>query len=285
MDHDKIIQFIRSKGLVLPVQITSQINQPLLIAGAVLSELSSSGKIQISNTKIGGSPVYYVKEHTYKLTELYKHLNEKDKRAYDLIKQRKVLRDQILTPLLRVSLRNIKDFAKPVEVAVGENKELFWRWFMTPMNDAEPLIQNFFAKPKPPKEEKPKKEVKTEVQKPEPPKPVQKILEKEPVQDNLHEKTKKYFNSSNIVILDSEIIRKNSDIDYIIEIPTPIGKIKYYCKVKKTKKCNEGDIAQLFVKGQAKKLPAMLLTNGELTKKAKEALDTEYENLKFKKLG
>jgi len=282
MDHDKIIQVIRSKGLVLPAQITKEINQPILIAGAVLSELSSSGKIKISNTKIGGSPVYYVKEHAYKLTDLYKYLNEKDKRAYDLIKQRKVLRDNVLTPLLRVSLRNIKDFAKPVEVNVGQNKEVFWRWFMTPMSEAGPMINGFFEKPKP-QPVKPKIE-KSEKPKVEKPKVEQKSLKPEPV-GNLHEKTKKYFNSSNIRVLDSEIIRKNSEIDYIVEVPTPIGNIRYFCRAKTKKKSNEGDIAQVFVKGQRKKLPAMLMTTGDLTKKAKEALDTEYENLKFVKLG
>jgi len=317
MDNDKVLQFVKQNGPLLPAQLAKELNQNIIIAGALLSGLADAGKIKISNTKIGGSPVYYTEEQRHKLQDLYKYLNEKDKRAYDLIKQKGVLRDNVLTPLLRVSLRNIKDFARPVEVGTSKGKEIFWRWYMVPMSQAEPKIKEYFQpaqkeaepktqNPKPEEPQAPKEEPKetddatesqdppkTEDTKPEGPQaPKEKPKEtddatefQDPDGDPLYEKTKKYFNKQDIKILDTEIIRKNSEIDYIIEVPSQVGKIKYYCKAKVKKKNNEGDIAQAFVKGQMKKLPVLYLTNGDLTKKAKDAIDTEYENLKYKKLG
>jgi len=316
MDNDKVLQFVKSRGPVLPAQLAKELNQNIIIAGALLSGLADQGKIKISNTKIGGSPVYYTEEQKHKLQDLYKYLNEKDKRAYDLIKQKGILRDNVLTPLLRVSLRNIKDFARPIEVGTSKGKEIFWRWYMMPMSQAEPRVKEYFqpAKAEEPKTQDPEPKTQAPEQKPGPetrqeePAEQEKPDQKQETQDSehrthepptnesepntqdpdgdpLYEKTKKYFNKQDIKILDTEIIRKNSEIDYIIEVPSQVGKIKYYCKAKVKKKNNEGDIAQAYVKGQMKKLPVLYLTSGDLTKKAQDAIDTEYENLKYKKLG
>jgi len=322
MEIDRILQFIRSKGPVLPVQVASELKQNLIIAGAVLSEIAKSGKIKISNTKVGGSPVYYVPEHEYRLQDLYKHLNEKDKRAYDLLKQQKVLRDTSLTPLLRVSLRNIKDFAKPIEVQTSQGTEIFWRWYMTSMQEAEGSIKGFFQQRKPDEpQEKPAEPKEPQAAEPVQPKAAEnqpeaddqsetknhepreeepreksepkesKNLEgyektdNEEIQDSLHEKTKRFFKSKDIKVLDVDIIRKNAEIDYTVDVPTPLGQIQYYCKAKTKKKNTEGDIAQVFVKGQGKKLPVLYISTGDLTKKAREAIGKVYKNLIFKKLG
>jgi len=322
VDDEEILRFIRAKGPILPVQLAKELKKDMMIAGAMLSDLVKSKKILISNTKVGGSPVYYMKEQAFKLQDLHKHLSEKDRRAYDVLKQRRVLRDITLTPLLRVALRNIKDFAKPVEVTVGNRKEIFWRWYMTNPGDAETIIKSHFKQEEKPKEE-PKEEVKPEPkaetlpkEKPEPPKVVnkqpepiqqqpapekpqekeqeqfikqaeeQKKLAKkpEPEGDTLHDKTKKYFNNKHIIIRNIDVIRKKSEIDYVIEVPSTVGNITYYCKVKSKKRVNDSDLASAFVKGQLKKLPVLFLTAGELTKKAKEMLGNEFENLKVKKI-
>jgi len=320
LDENKLISFIRMKGLVLPAHIASELKADMIIAGAVLSNMSSSGKIKISNTKIGGSPVYYLPEHAYRLQELYKYLNEKDKRAYDLLKQKKILRDIKLTPLLRVSLRNIKDFAKPVKVNVNNAEEIFWRWFMIPSSEAESLVRQFFEpqkvseKPTEPVEGSTKETTQKQVEKKEPVKQEKKaeqILEEKAKQvqldntkkidkkqdnditdeqsvlleepnDVFHGICKKFFKDKGIIVLDISIVRKNSEIDYMLSIPSAIGQIKYYCKAKKKKKSNDSDLAQAFVKGQVKKLPVLYLITGELTKKAKEMLSSDFENLNVK---
>jgi len=293
IDKTKILQYVALKGLILPVQLASELKQSTIITGAILSELVREKQLQVSGTKVGGSPVYYLKQQRHRLQELYKYLNEKDKRAYDMLKEKKALRDTALTPLLRVSLRNIKDFAKPVEVNLKSGKEIFWRWYLTPFEEIEAIIKSIFEKPKETvakAEEKAKEAPKP----PEKPKPEVILAEKpreqaklEPraeqvVKDSLHAKTKKFFNNKGIIVKNVEIIRKNSEIDYLIEVPSSVGNIEYYCKAKSKKRCNDSDLASAFVKGQIKKMPVLFITTGDLTKKAKEMLGTEFRNLKVK---
>lgn len=300
VDQDKIIRYVAMKGLVLPIQLSSELKQSTIITGAILSELVSEKKLKISDTKVGGSPVYYIKEQKHRLQELYKYLNEKDKRAYDLLKQKKVLRDAELTPLLRVSLRKIKDFAKPVEVNLRSGRELFWRWYLVPTEEVEAIIRSFFETPKPgqgpePKQkpaagreparpQQPTPEKKESTEKQGQPTLQQKLTKDEPIKDTLHEKTKRFFNNKNIIIKSIDIIRKNSEIDYILEVPSSVGNIAYYCKAKSKKRCNDSDLASAFVQGQMKKLPVLFISTGNLTKRAKDMLGTEFRNLKVKML-
>jgi hypothetical protein len=41
---------------------------------------------------------------------------------------------------VRVSLRSIKDFAKPLEANIKGQKELYWKWYLIPAQEAEQLI-------------------------------------------------------------------------------------------------------------------------------------------------
>lgn len=308
VDQEKILQFIRQRGLVLPVQLASELKQNTIITGAILSGFTKTGQVRISHTKVGGSPVYYSPENESRLQDLYKYLNEKDRRTYDLLKQKRILRDSEQTPLVRVSLRNIRDFAKPVEVSSPAGKELFWRWYLLSASEAETLANSILAPPQPiaveplakkeaaplSKPEQKPVERKAEPQKEEPvekkPKPekpaVQQVLEEtpkqEPASDSLHEKTKKYFNGAGIIIKSAEVIKRNSEIDYVIEVPSAVGTITYYCRAKAKKRCNDSDLASAFVKGQMKKLPVLFITTGEFTKKAMDMLSTDFQNMKVK---
>jgi len=347
IDHDKIIQFIKMHGPLLPVQLSKEFKQDTIIMGAVLSELASAKKIFISNAKIGSSPVYYMKEQSYKLQDLYKHLNEKDQRAYDLLRQKKVLRDKELTPLLRVSLRQIKDFAVPITVKVGKNEELFWRWYLVSQDEAGKLIRPIFVKQEiRPKKQAPASESREKSGKPDKtdksrqrlfkkqgkpkqesrPKPILKQkpalkplrkpvprqaseprikplkqakltlgpaetaqktteIDIEEIKDRLHSKIKRFFNKKEITIKSANVIRKNTEIEYTLSVPSPVGKIAYYSKAKSKKRVNDSDLASAYVRGQMKKLPVLFIITGSLTKKAKEMLSTEFDNLKVVRIS
>src|SRR3989338_5679613 len=141
----KILEFVRMRGPVIPVQVSKQIGSNILFAGAVLSELLSNGKIKISTAKIGGSPVYYFPGQEARLTMLYGHLHQREKHAYDLLRQSKVLRDKALQPVERVALREIKDFAYPIQFS----EELFWRWYLVNEEEAFNLINDAIRREKP----------------------------------------------------------------------------------------------------------------------------------------
>src|SRR3989338_8272223 len=110
-ERDIVLDFIRLNGPVLPIHVAKQINGNTMLAGAVLSELNANKLIRISNAKIGGSPVYYAPGQEEKLSILYEHLPGKEKEAFTLLKNNKVLLDELIEPSIRFALGQIKDFA------------------------------------------------------------------------------------------------------------------------------------------------------------------------------
>jgi hypothetical protein len=141
-NQEKILAEIKAKGPVLPAQIARLLHTNILLASAQLSELVDDKKIFYSHTKFGGSPVYYLKGQEPKLQELYSNLNDKEKQAFDELKARKILKDAALTPLLRVALRNIKDFAVPVNVNHNGQTELYWKWYLLSNEEAGTIIKS-----------------------------------------------------------------------------------------------------------------------------------------------
>ena len=130
IDVDRIVSIISLKGPVIPTDLKSYINSDTIFLGAILSDLASKNKLKITHVKKGGSPFYYIPGHEEKLQGLSSHLNEKDMRVYDLLKEKKILRDTELTPLQRVCMRSIKDYAVPLEIKGGEDVSLYWKWYL-----------------------------------------------------------------------------------------------------------------------------------------------------------
>jgi len=311
-DPDKILSFLRVTGPVLPNQVAKHINSNILLASAYLSELSSQGKIKVSNIKVGGSTLYYLPEHKEKLQNFIHNLNPKDQETLKSLKEKKILQEKYLDLLTRVSLRKIKDFAVPLNITINNNKELFWKWYLLSDTQATELIKSQLAPPKPeperiqptPQEALPQRQ---ELPRQEPiqsqPEPqqiytqekikkplFQKIKEKfkhkrKTVPDEFFPKLESFFQEKNIKIEVKETLRKNSEMDFIIKVPSVVGKITYFCKAKNKKRCDEKDLSAAYMIAQSKKLPLLFLYTNEMTKKAQEMLDSgSFENLVVKKI-
>ncbi|MBU1201646.1 MAG: hypothetical protein KKA51_04040 [Nanoarchaeota archaeon] len=299
---EQVLKIVKEKGPIIPNLIKRETGGDTFLVGAVLSELLGEGLIRISNTKIGNSPTYYCQGHEFKLLNLKKYLNEKDQRTIDLLREKKILKDTDQDMLIRVSLRNIKDFAKQLEVNVKGEKEVFWKWYLTSKEETEHLIKKEIlgeAEPEQKKEEKqtpkeePKKErteEKQEIIKEEPKKErteeKQEIIRqtKEPADDEFSRKLHNYFEKKEIEVEKETIIRKNSEIELQVIIPSAVGKVEYFCKAKNKKKCNDGDLSSAYIKGQMMKLPTLFITTGEVTKKAENMLKNEFKSLVLKKI-
>jgi hypothetical protein len=144
VDHrDKLIQIVRERGPVLPNDVHREIKTNILFASAMLSELVDSKILRLSNLKVGGSPLYYVPGQESSLQNWANKLHEKEKRAFELLRERKILRDIDEEPLVRACLRQIKDFAVPLEVNYESEVELFWKWYLISNEEAEPLIKKY----------------------------------------------------------------------------------------------------------------------------------------------
>ena len=119
VDTEAVLRFIKTRGPVIPVQIAKEINSNLMMAGAVLSEMVSSGKLRVSKVKIGGSPLYYAIGQENRLTGFTQHLGSKERATYDALRQAGVIQDRATDALSRVTLLAIKDFAIPLTVTLN----------------------------------------------------------------------------------------------------------------------------------------------------------------------
>jgi DNA repair exonuclease SbcCD ATPase subunit len=392
IDQDQVLQVISKEGPVLPIKISKAIGTNLLFASAVLSELVSKNKLKVSNVKIGSSPLYYKPGQESRLQGFSKHLNDKDKKVYDILKESKVMRDSVQDPLTRVALRQIKDFAVPLEVTFNDQKEIFWKWYMLPNGEAEQIIKKLLNVPSPEETEKKKREeearlaeenkrkeeaerkkVEAEQKKAEAEKrklaeqqrkveeekqkssierkqiegqqrlemekfkleeeqrvlsarkqieeerrkleeekkklKKEQLLQKQKLEEEMKkirdhqflsgkeaEKKKQeekdpffktmssFFSTSKVKVLESNIIKKKSEIEFLIEFESAVGDLAYYCIARNKKRVSESDLNAVFAKSQLKKLPVMMLITGDLTKKAKEMLGKEFKGLTVKKI-
>lgn len=319
--RERIVEFVKIKGPILPVQISKEIGTNILMASAHLAELTASQRLKISTIKVGGSPLYYLPGQESMLQKFIGNMNDKEKKAFDLLQQSKVLRDSEQEPVIRVALREIKDFAIPLNVTHDGSREVFWKWYLAPNDEAERIIKSkldILEKPVEKRIEEKKPEVQKQIMK-EKIEPVQKqtVKEKieqraEPVQKQaakekteaktevLQKESKKYkprekddiflkdimkfFERNKINIISSEIIKKNLELDFIVEIPSVVGNLQYYCKARNKKKISDSDLSNAYVKGQLKRLPVIVLAPGELSTKANEMIGKELSNLTFKKI-
>lgn len=279
--REKILDFLRLSGPIIPVKLAKELNTNILMASAFLSELVSSGKIKVSHLKIGGSPLYYLPGHEYKLQNFSNNIGAKEKVVYDKLYKEKVLQDKSLEPVERVTIRELKDFA----IQTKFENEVYWKWYLISENDAISLIKNNYQKSLP---------LKAEIFAEEPQKNIQPIQETEihatlgaenkpqiiEVIDYI-KKVTEYFEHNKIDILETK--GKKSDIEYTVKVPSQIGTIICYCKTKFKKHITDVDISSAYMQSQYRGLPLLFLYSGELTKKALEMLK-EYQGVIIKKI-
>ncbi len=323
LDQDKIIHFLRIVGPTLPSKVAKNINNEILIASAYLSDLAAQGKVKISNLKVGGSPLYYLPGQESQLYHFAAgNLNPKDFQALEQLRQKKVLRESTLDLLSKVALRSLHDFAIPLHVTVSGNRELFWKWHTLSEEETNNLIKSvLFAsaplqeEPKMP-EQKPaeqqqslpqvfeeqistpsplqtpvlipiqQEENKTAPSKEKIPRPKRAYKKvSSSGADHLSSLLEQFLAEQGITISEQEIIRKNNELNLLLKVPSVVGKLTYFCKVKKKAKCDEGDISSAYMEAQIKKLPLLFLYTDELNKKAQEMLATDtFQNAIIKKL-
>jgi hypothetical protein len=346
MDHrDKLLSIVKEKGPLLPAQINKEMRTNVLFASAMLSEMVDQKKLRLTSMKVGGSH----------------KMNEKDYRTFELLKKTRVMRDRDQDPQIRVSLRELKDFAIPLEVTVNGGGDLFWKFYLVSDDEAKSVIKDYLNSKLPAKEmpaqaktpekakevqstippvkkeeqkirPEPKPEVRPEAQVASPQKPVTSVkmttleeskvpefsyepsvsfsttidteekvqIEKKPEpepepepepleasfpqDDDFFEKVRSFFDASGIEILEFNLVRKGTEYDFVINLPSNVGTLMYYCKAKSKAKVSDGDLSTAFVYGQMKKLPILFLTLGDMTKRAEELLATEFKSMFVRKI-
>ncbi len=280
---EKLLSFIRNKGPVLPVDVARFLETNTLFASAHLSELLSKGLLKISSVKVGGSPLYYTPGQEPRLQEYSNRLHEKEQRAYQLLKSRRVLKDSEQDPVVRYALRQIKDFAKPVKVKLGAQEHLFWRWYLTQMSEVETLIKQYAQRNQaeaPIEKSAPKptfqhSEMRTQT----------KLAPASPIAGaTFLGRVEKLFEEGHISVVSTNLLKKGRHASYIVQIPSIVGKLEFYAEAKSKKRLTESDLSEALVRGNSKRLPVLLITDGKLSKKTQELLSEDFKGLVIKYL-
>ena len=290
--NERILFLLKERGPILPVQASKEINENILMTSARLSELLTSKRIKISNLKIGGSPLYYLSGQEHKLQNFTENLNGVEKKAYDMLYQNKILKDYEQEPAIRVALRQIKDFAIPLQVNYENKIEIFWKWYLIDNKEMELLIKSKLSEKKEEISDKKlqnRQEITTqerllegpkeEAQKKEATKKIRKTIDK-----GLFLRDVNNFFGKNKINIDNQDIKKSSEIDFIIKIQTTLGDLKYFCKAKNKKRVSDADLSSALIQAQSKNLPLLFLTNGILTKNSQEMMGKEFKNITLKKI-
>jgi len=259
---EKILSTLKRRGPSLPVHAAREAGLSILFASAFLSELVSEKKIKISNMRVGSSPIYFIPEQGFMLSNFSQYLKSKEKDAFILLKENKFLKDKEQEPAIRVALRAIRDFAIPFK----KDDEIFWRYFIIPETD-------FKIKEKVKKEEP--KEKMVQLTKPSKgreggealdifEKPTKKKQRKKPTQkknEKFFNKVKEYLSKKSIEIIGIESFSKN---DLILR--TKDSEEKLLIAYNK-KRINEEDIIKAHKKSSELNLPYIILSLGEPLKK------------------
>ena len=100
--------------------------------------------------------------------------------------------------------------------------------------------------------------------------------------DEFLKRVLEFFKENDIKVVNQNVIRKNNDIEFLVELSSSVGSLAYFCKAKNKKRVNEGDLSTVYIQAQSKKLPALFLTTGDVTKKAKVMLNKEFKGMQVK---
>ena len=311
---ERISTLVQQKGPSLPVQLARTINVSPLFTSVFLSELKEDNKLKTSYMRVGSSPLFYITGQEAQLENFIEHLNPREKEAFFLIKNSQILEDGKQTPVMRVALRAIKDFAIPFKVSLNNSEKIFWKYHLLKEEELDKKLQkiiNPFAeseKPKPAKpeteEEKlPKEKIEAKSSTPvvhnktEPSKIIQEetestqiapVIKSKPKRTSLTsefaEGIKDYLASKDIEIL-STILEKKKEYMAKVRSDTNFGKQEYYLIAKDKKKITETDITLALQKAQSEKMIALIISPGEIDKKASMHAK-EWRNLvKFDKIS
>jgi hypothetical protein len=282
----KIISLITSNGPTLPVQVAKDTELSILFASAFLSELYNEKEIKMTFLRVGSSPLYYISGQEAQLEPFSRYLKSKEKDAYVLLKERKILKDSEQQPAIRVALREIKDFAVPFE----KNGEVYWKYFLAEETKEEVVVEvievetpevnkeiveeqklDIFSKEETIDEEEieePKEQVKKEVKPKKPKAKAKKPVKESKKDENFFNKIKEFLEKKKIEILD---IKDFKNDEAILKVKNK-GEEELLFVFNK-KKITDKEVLKAYKKAADNKMKYSVLSLGETPKKLDELIN------------
>ena len=295
----KVLEFLKANGPSIPVKISTHLGVDTMLASAFLADLLSDKEIKMSKMKVGNSPIYFLSGQESRLQEFSNYLGGKERQAFDLLKEKKILRDRNQEPAIRVALRSIKDFAFAFKV----REETFWRFYLVDHHEAMGNVENNIPKPKVTVMSKIKeafvgeevkegkvegtvKEIVPEVSKEEVVPGVSK--EVEATRDSAKEvsfgsRVEGFLGDNEFQIV-RKILARKRDYSAVVRTSGESGIKDYLCICKDKKSITEGDVLKFLEEGKTDKFPVLILSTGTLNKKAEDWVEYLGETVSFRRI-
>ncbi len=282
-----IISFLKLHGPALPVRIAREIKMDPVFASAILSELLNEKRVMLSNLKIGASPLYLLPGQQNQLENFTENLKPAEKEAFLKLKKEKILHDEKEGPSIRVSLRNLKDFAKPFK----SNEKILWKYAFAAKEEIEKINS-------PKKEQKQtiniskikeevkkiEKEIVTKREKPSE-ENKEDVSPKKEKMENIFEKNstdfseevKKFLKKNNLEFKE-EIQISKKEIVAKINLKTILGDFNMMLIAKNKKSIAKEELQSAIQRATYSKMPCLYVIKKEPTKSIKTFLKP-YENI------
>ncbi|PIN99943.1 hypothetical protein COT72_03860 [archaeon CG10_big_fil_rev_8_21_14_0_10_43_11] len=277
----RVVQYLRTNGPSLPVQVSKALEENVMFASALLGGLVATKQIRLTRKKIGNSPLYFLPEHiNHARRIIYDRLDPREKELVDFVTKKGVVREDELTPTERFFIKDLVDFFESEQ----ENNQTYWK---VPGTNAKPTLE-----PPKPLVSKPEPSARREEQQPFIKQEAEPHEEKKPIHlkdsgdDEFTRKVKHFFVKRGIRILNTDVVRSNAEINFTVQIQGDLIPQTYFVKARKKKKINDNDLIAAWFEGRKQKAPILYLATGELTKKAEKFLKEEFgENFTFLKVS
>ncbi len=295
----KIIDLLKSKGPLLPIEISKELRINFLFLNPFLSEFARQGKILRSYRKYGDSFIYYLPGQEEKVREmLLKTLKYQEKLVIKKFEREKVLTKDELTPMERFFLSNLHDFILPYKLKVKDKEVDVFIYYKVDEEEARRIIKEKYFKEQV-KEEKVTAKTNKKVEKIEKKKGNETIAKEEKVikekvevkerlertiiskSENVKVGIKEFddfINQINARVL-SIIEKKRNKVVAIIEY----GKLKekkVACYINK-KSLSINDVATFYLTIEKMKIPGIILFKGRISNKLKKEIFSFGEFLKI----
>ena len=234
-------------------------------------------------------------------------MSGREREIYNIIKEKKVLREKDLAPWQRIAVKQLPDFASSLNVKYNGDTDVFWKhnlvndeeaknaisYILNETLNKEHIVEELVSRTKEniPKINEPlapaeklfspakmeeisslgqrtlaetEKPEKINLEKAE----KQKIRKTRKSDTSFYENAVKFLKNNNINILKEETVRKNREINFVVNIGSPFGNLKYLVKAKSKPSITEADISMAYSEGQLNKVPVIMLVDGNIGKRA-----------------
>lgn len=273
----KIISYLKEEGPSIPVRISKKVELSPVFSSAILSELLEERKIKTSNLRFGSSPLYLIPGDEKKLENFTDNLNGIEKTAYLKLKNSIVLEDEKQEPSIRVALRSIKDFAKPIKF----QEKFFWMYAFSTNKEVERILSDEKKIIEKPQREMTFTMTKTQEEKEKPLLEIKQIKRKEKkIPEEFLNKVKEHLIKKDIELLETIEIKKK-EFKGKIRINSDLGKMIFLIIAKEKRRPSLSDLNNAMKEAIHEKMPCYFLAEGEPASTTKEFIKVNENILKL----